>query len=1392
MDIVRYLVEGQHCDPKCVCNGKNTALHLACRRGHMDIVRYLVEGQHCDPKCVDRENCTPLHLACWCGHMDIVRYMVEGQHCDPKCVCNGKNTALHLACRRGHMDIVRYLVEGQHCDPKCVDHENCTPLHLACWCGHMDIVRYMVEGQHCDPKCVNNNKSTPLHLAYEHGHTNIVRYLVEGQHCDPKWIVVLNQFPLHMACEHGHMDIVQYLLENQHCNPKRVDNRNCTPLHVACEHGHMDIVQYLVEGQHCDPKCVDHENCTPLHLACWCGHMDIVRYLVEGQHCDPKCVCNGKNTALHLACRRGHMDIVRYLVEGQHCDPKCVDRENCTPLHLACWCGHMDIVRYMVEGQHCDPKYVCNGKNTALHLACRRGHMDIVRYLVEGQHCDPKCVDHENCTPLHLACWCGHMDIVRYMVEGQHCDPKCVNNNKSTPLHLAYEHGHTNIVRYLVEGQHCDPKWIVVLNQFPLHMACEHGHMDIVQYLLENQHCNPKRVDNRNCTPLHVACEHGHMDIVQYLVEGQHCDPKCVDHENCTPLHVACKHGHTDIVQYLVEGQHCDPKCVDHENCTPLHLACWCGHMDIVRYLVEDQHCDPKCVNENGQTPLQLACESGHVNVIQYLVEDHHCDPKCVTVDGQTLLHLACKHGNKDVAKYLLALGEVISVNSTNLKGESPLALATTFEIIQVLVQHGADFSHIFSKHKYMEATAVPGNVDFNLPSYVKLYIIGNPLSGKTTLAKAIRDEHTKDSVENVEEINSRTAGIILSEFESAEMGHVAIYDFAGQPEYYVSHSAILQNSLSSTAAIFLALVDLRESDQDIEHYLHYWLSYIENHCISVVSHPHLVVIGSHLDECPNAQMKIATLESTLASSPVISSVHYAGLVPLDCRKPGSDSMAQLRQKLKTSCSILRVASIESLYYKVISLSLLDLFGGKLSLQLATLIAIAQKTKFSSLRSPLKLFQICEQLNDRGHILFLPNEDKIEESWIVINKQALLSEINGTLFAPPDFKEHRGISSATGVVPVSRLTSLFSQFDPDLIIQCLVHLEFCQLIRDEEILKILMSQNDIDTSPTTHENYLFFPSLVSIQKPPFAWAAEEEFEFHCGWYLHCKSPHQFLTSRFLQVLLLRLIFSFAVASPPELDEETSPVSHRECSVWKNGIRWQDLNGIEVIVEVVGQQKGVLVMMRCLVGTELDCVKLRSAIIRKVLVTKKELCEKVMTTESLIHPSELRQYPTKDIRMLKQCSFSVVTRAISEGKPCVYDQSKTTLIKLDDLLYFEPYAHLGKILLSELFLTSLRNRDIPEHTLFNIAKKACNKANKLDAFSTMFDVSPDSYCGQRPGPVQVCLYIFKEGLELCKDQSYEEFRHKLDEYSIFCGRNPLVRHCIQCEKFLCIHSFQISL
>ena len=64
-----------------------------------------------------------------------------------------------------------------------------------------------------------------------------------------------------------------------------------------------------------------------------------------------------------------------------------------------------------------------------------------------------------------------------------------------------------------------------------------------------------------------------------------------------------------------------------------------------------------------------------------------------------------------------------------------------------------------------------------------------------------------------------------------------------------------------------------------------------------------------------------------------------------------------------------------------------------------------------------------------------------------------------------------------------------------------------------------------DTSQTLgRRGRLFFPSLVKENRP------DDLFSPKFGWCLGCSDPHQFFSNRFLHVLLLRLAFTFSLAS----------------------------------------------------------------------------------------------------------------------------------------------------------------------------------------------------------------------------------------------------------------------
>ena len=188
-----------------------------------------------------------------------------------------------------------------------------------------------------------------------------------------------------------------------------------------------------------------------------------------------------------------------------------------------------------------------------------------------------------------------------------------------------------------------------------------------------------------------------------------------------------------------------------------------------------------------------------------------------------------------------------------------------------------------------------------------------------------------------------------------------------------------------------------------------------------------------------------------------------------------------------------------------------------------------------------------------------------------------------------------------------------------------------------------------------HDQFLFFPGLVNSGQPSGGmWLRDESFVFYSGWCLESAKSHKFFTPRFLQTLILRLAFGFAVSRRRSNGTVTSTSTlalfSRECTIWKNGLRWLNLDGVETFVELVEDGRALLLLMRAKMGSELRGVNLRSALIRKILDTKEECCPGVPTEEYLIHPKHLKEresYPIITGRLcdLTRYDITIVAKAI---------------------------------------------------------------------------------------------------------------------------------------------------
>ena len=388
----------------------------------------------------------------------------------------------------------------------------------------------------------------------------------------------------------------------------------------------------------------------------------------------------------------------------------------------------------------------------------------------------------------------------------------------------------------------------------------------------------------------------------------------------------------------------------------------------------------------------------------------------------------------------------------------------------------------------------------------------------------------------------------------------------------------------------------MRDEEEKIRETVQYWFQFINNHSHASSSKTHLAIISSHADELPSGESKKkARRVQSVVSNLNLDNITLAGQFTIDCRYAESSSMTQLRSTLSESCKVLRGSEKISAAHHYYLIFLLHHFKEELAVTLdkvATELILKCNEKSDVIElvylefiKSSDLFELSEKLNERRpSILFMKNNQDPEKSWIVLKKDVLLSQVNGVIFAPEGFKHHKEISTNTGVVPLSKLAPLFPNVDIDVVTKFLCHLEFCQEIKDADLLSVLVAESRTSTvsvesksfmvsaesrsSTTTDERFFFFPGLLSLNKPQdITLYSELDGHSYSGWVFQCSKPEQFFSNRFHQVLLLRFAFFFALA-PSDKSSVDALVLQRRCQVWKNGIFWANRKAGEAIVEIV--------------------------------------------------------------------------------------------------------------------------------------------------------------------------------------------------------------------------------
>ena len=1281
LNVVRVLVSGYKADMTIQDASGITALNMAAKCGHESIVCALLEEYGCPVDAKDNTGQTVLHYACRGGSVSLVQTLIRKYKADVN-ARNGTNaTPLCVAAANGKLEVVLCLIDEFGCDPNVKGYIGRSLLHYACTSGIVSLVQTLIQRYKADLNARDNRNATPLCVAALAGKLEVVLCLIDEFGCDPNVKGYIGRSLLHYACTSGIVSLVQTLIQRYKANVNARDDQNVTPLFIAASAGESEVALYLISEFGYDPNVKGHVGRSLLHDACAGGNITLVQTLIRKHKADVSARDDNSSTPLCMAALAGKTKIVLCLISEFGCDPNVRGYAGRSLLHNACAGGNVSLVQTLIREYKADINAKDDENNTPLFAAASAGKADIILSLIDTFGCDPNIKGYLGRSLLYSACAGGNVTLVQTLIRKYKADVNDRDDLNDTPLCIAALAGKLEVVLSLISEFGCDPNVRGQVGRPLLHYACLGGNVSLVQTLIRNHKADINAQDTgENHTPLCVAATSRNLSVVRVLLSEFKADMTFQTPDGVTALMLAAKHGRGNVVHVLLSDYQCPVNGKNKDGYTALHYSCRYGHVDILRTLI-NHNADITTRTDSDDTPLHVAALYDQLQVVITLVHEFNCDinvkghlgrsllhsacassgshgaiveyvsrylsPLLVDDDGNTPLHTACSvNGSMPLLKSLLKYNPPMLMR--NVHGQTPLDMATLEGrgvLDQYMVQNEgeifADYSNIqtLAKKKYSSAEPI-----------TRLFFVGNPGVGKSSLIETLKREGFFESFRHVSEssVPLHTAGIVPSIHTSKHYGRSLFYDFAGDPEYYSFHAAILENLVSSKKGdnIFIIVVDLREENINIRENLYYWLSFIQHQNFGW-KEPYLIIIGSHSDIIAREKVSDKSLELKRFCDkiqPGHGVLHKAAHFILDCCNPKHKHLGDI-QKLIASYTKNSPRYTLSLYASTL-LGLLERdVGNEPAFSVAQLQSHIEVTRIALPSETQPLHSLLLELHDIG-LLFIVNGSSQEHFHVVFNISKLTNEVHRLLFSMEaerrlrqryvDSGEFEGnFSFNNGIIPGNVLEAIFPGNIPW---EFLVQLQYCQLISHKDVGAF----PSLTLSDSTDQSFLFFPALCSVDKHEVSWVTPPDLSYSIGWLARCTDHHDYFPPRFLHVLLLRLVFRFTLSVPDHNQASGASPDHshfqRHCTMWKTGVHWLMEEGVECTVELVDGNKRLVVITKSQEDSAENCICVFNRVIRCVMEAKAEFCHSIKpqfflldcTVEEVDYLSEDHLFSMRDV------------------------------------------------------------------------------------------------------------------------------------------------------------------
>ena len=481
------------------------------------------------------------------------------------------------------------------------------------------------------------------------------------------------------------------------------------------------------------------------------------------------------------------------------------------------------------------------------------------------------------------------------------------------------------------------------------------------------------------------------------------------------------------------------------------------------------------------------------------------------------------------------------------------------------------------------------------------------------------------------------------------------LYDLAGHQSYYSSHSSLLEAISLTSPSTFLMLVDVSVGTiEGIIAQMYYWSAMISNVCHKCPQPSSIIVVGTHADMKEMDYVMALGKEIKKLAKGIFKKHTFEQFIALNVTEHGDDLKSFLSLLDVVNNNVRQRSPAISLSNHLMYAFLNDKVPSyQEALPMSHLLSLLDKEEPRVLpKEKSEIMTLLNTLAEKGFIVFLHTDS--DDSWIVLDQGALLEKVNGALFAPSFFKEYLPIASNTGIIPLEVLKSHFPNHNTAMIVQFLIQLELCQHISLEHI-----NTNMAPKYPSSSD-LLFFPPLISEDRPHFESDDISIPEKCFGWLLSTYNIYQFFPNRFLHTLILKLALHLCLPDTNRKINTDIQRNNRQCKVWRCGISWNSVNGVSTVIELMEQSQCLFLVMSF--PHPKFCMDLLP-VLKIIKKTLNQFCPSIAATEYIVDPSKASSVFTQGCspKSLRRVQLSHLGDALKDDNPAVVDTDNKVLV-----------------------------------------------------------------------------------------------------------------------------------